>query len=98
MPFADVPQFMARLRKRDAVAALALEFTILTAARSGETLGARWAEIDFEKRLDGAGRAHESLAARTALRCRAGRWRFSKSSMRGGPANTFFRDSGRASR
>jgi integrase len=48
MPFADVPQFMARLRKRDAVAALALEFTILTAARSGEALGARWDEIDFE--------------------------------------------------
>ena len=49
MPFADVPQFMARLRKRDSVAALALEFTILTAARTGETLGARWDEIDFER-------------------------------------------------
>jgi integrase len=51
LPFGDVPQFMARLRQRDAVAALALEFTILTAARTGETLGTRWEEIDFEKRV-----------------------------------------------
>ena len=51
MPFADVPQFMASLRKRDAVAALALEFTILTAARTGEALGARWDEIDFEQSI-----------------------------------------------
>jgi integrase len=49
MPFVDVPQFMARLRQRDTIAALALEFTILTAARSGETLGTRWKEIDFEQ-------------------------------------------------
>jgi integrase len=51
MPFADVPQFMARLRQRDAVAAMALEFTILTAARTGEAIGARWDEIDFEQSL-----------------------------------------------
>jgi integrase len=49
MPFAEVPDFMGRLRERDAVAARALEFTILTAARSGEVLGARWEEIDFER-------------------------------------------------
>ena len=51
MPFAELPQFIARLRQRDAVAAMALEFTILTAARSGEALGARWDEIDFEQSL-----------------------------------------------
>jgi integrase len=51
MPYADIPAFLARLRKRDAVAALALEFTILTAARSGEALGARWPEIDFEAKV-----------------------------------------------
>ena len=39
------------LRERDAVAALALEFAILTAARSGEVLGARWREIDFDARI-----------------------------------------------
>ena len=51
MPYADVPAFVARLRERDAVAALALEFAILTAARSGEVLGARWREIDFGARI-----------------------------------------------
>lgn len=39
---------MADLRKRHSIPASALEFTILTAARSGEVLGARWAEIDIE--------------------------------------------------
>ena len=51
MPYADVPAFVAKLRKREAVAALALEFAILTAARSGEVLGARWREIDFDARI-----------------------------------------------
>jgi integrase len=39
MAFADVPAFMSDLRAREAVAALALEFAILTASRSGEVLG-----------------------------------------------------------
>jgi integrase len=47
LPYADVPAFVAKLREREALAALALEFAILTAARSGEVLGARWSEIDF---------------------------------------------------
>lgn len=47
MPYAEVPAFMAELAGREAVAARALEFTILTAARSGETLGATWAEVDL---------------------------------------------------
>lgn len=46
MPYVDLPAFVGNLRERDALAALALEFTILTAARSGETLGAQWSEID----------------------------------------------------
>ena len=50
MPFDEVPAFLEQLRAREAVAAMALEFTILTAARTGEVLGATWAEIDFEKR------------------------------------------------
>lgn len=48
MPYADVPAFVARLQERKALAALALEFTILTAARSGEVLGATWAEVDLD--------------------------------------------------
>ena len=51
MAYADVPAFMERLREREGMAALALEFTILTAARSGETYGARWSEIDLQAAL-----------------------------------------------
>ena len=46
MSYTDVPGFITKLRERDAVAALALEFAILTAARSGEVIGAQWSEID----------------------------------------------------
>lgn len=49
MAYAAVPAFVTALRERNAMAALALEFVILTAARSGEVLGATWAEIDLEK-------------------------------------------------
>jgi integrase len=51
LPFADAPEFMAKLRARPALAARALEFTILTAARTGETIGAAWGEIDMEAKL-----------------------------------------------
>jgi integrase len=47
MPYVDVPGFMAKLRERNHIAARALEFTILCAARTGETLGATWHEIDL---------------------------------------------------
>lgn len=47
MPFAEVPAFLAKLRAVEGAPARALEFTILTAARSGEVLGARWSEIDL---------------------------------------------------
>jgi integrase len=42
-----MPEFMVQLRAIDAIGARALEFTILTAARTIETLGAQWSEIDF---------------------------------------------------
>ena len=51
MDYTDVPAFVGQLRERQGIASLALEFTILTAARSGEVLGARWFEFDFEKRI-----------------------------------------------
>ena len=51
MAYADVPGFLVNLRERRGVAALALEFAILTAARSGEVLGARWDEIDLAHTL-----------------------------------------------
>ena len=46
MPFLDVPELIGQLRQREAATAFALEFLILTAARSGEVLGATWNEID----------------------------------------------------
>lgn len=51
MPYADVPPFVAELRQRPATAARALEFCILTAARSGEALAARWHEIDLNQQV-----------------------------------------------
>jgi hypothetical protein len=51
MAYGDVPEFIGTLRVREAVAALALEFLILTAARSGEVLGARWDEINLEGKV-----------------------------------------------
>jgi integrase len=46
-----MPEFMEALRKRQArsIGAIALEWTILTACRSGETLGMQWSEIDLDK-------------------------------------------------
>ena len=51
LPYAAAPAFMEDLRGRSATAARALEFTILTVARSGEVLGARWDEIDLKNKL-----------------------------------------------
>ena len=50
-PYEQVPQFVAFLQERESTAARALEFTILTAARSGEVFGARWREFDLEKKI-----------------------------------------------
>jgi integrase len=47
LPYAALPAFLASLCEREAVAARALEFLILTAARTGEVIGARWDEIDL---------------------------------------------------
>ena len=66
MPYAEVPAFVAALRSREISAGrLALLFTILTAARSGEVRSARWSQVDFEGRtwtrppeLMKAGEAH----------------------------------------
>jgi integrase len=47
LPYAKLPAFLVNLRTREAIAARALEFLILTAARTGEVIGARWNEIDL---------------------------------------------------
>jgi integrase len=51
MPYEEVATFIADLRQREATAALALELSILTAARSGEVLGMQWSEIDLDKKV-----------------------------------------------
>jgi integrase len=51
MPHDEIGDFMAQLKQQEGVAARALEFAILTAARTGEVIGARWPEINFAGRL-----------------------------------------------
>ena len=48
MPFIELPDFMERLGKKNSISARALEFAILTAARTGEVIGAKWSEIDLK--------------------------------------------------
>ena len=47
LPYHDLPAFMSCLRSQTGIGALALEFTILTAARTGEVIAATWDEIDL---------------------------------------------------
>lgn len=51
LPYAELPDFMIKLRAQDGIAARALEFTILTAARTGETIGARRGEVDAKNKI-----------------------------------------------
>lgn len=51
LPYAAMGRFMADLRQKEGISAHMLEFTILTAARSGEARGATWAEIDLDAAL-----------------------------------------------
>ena len=51
MPWRDVPAFYAELNGRGAIAAKALQFTILTASRTTEVLDMKWTEVDFVTQL-----------------------------------------------
>lgn len=51
LPYKELPDFIRLLRNQEGVGALALEFTILTAARTGETIGASWEEMDLTDRV-----------------------------------------------
>ena len=51
LPWPDMARFMTALQSQAGIAALALEFTIFTAARSGEVRGMTWSEVDFANRL-----------------------------------------------
>lgn len=74
LPYADLPAFMVALRSVAGIAARALEFAILTAARTGEVIGARWSEVDLDAALwtvpadrMKAGREHRVALAGRAL-------------------------------
>jgi integrase len=51
LPHTEIPAFMSELRARNSVSAHALEFTILTAVRTGEAIGARWQEFDLPAKV-----------------------------------------------
>src|SRR3954447_3890345 len=51
LPYVELPTFMAKLRAKEGISARALEFTILTVARTGDTIGATWPEIDMAGKL-----------------------------------------------
>lgn len=76
LPHAQTADFMIDLATREGVATRALTFTILTAARSGETRGMTWAEVDLENRLwtipgarMKAGKEHRVPLSDAALAC-----------------------------
>jgi len=79
MPYGEVPRFMAELKNREGVAPLALQFLILTAARTSEVVNATWDEFDLDAALwtvpaqrMKAGRLHEvPLPARAVELLRA---------------------------
>lgn len=51
LPVNEIGNFMAQLKEKEGISARALEFCILTAARSGEVRGAKWSEIDFSSNI-----------------------------------------------
>jgi integrase len=51
LPYAELPEFLTKLREQGGIAARALEFTILTAARAGEAIGARRSDFNIREKL-----------------------------------------------
>ena len=51
LPYAELPAFLQALRQHEGIGARALEFTILTAGRLGEVVGAQWGEIDLDNKV-----------------------------------------------
>ena len=73
LPFAELPGFLVALREQEGIAARAFEFTVLTAARAGETMGARWNEFDLRDKTwtVPAGRIKAGREHRVPLSARA---------------------------
>jgi integrase len=73
LPYRELPGFLVELREQEGIAARALGFTILTAARTGETIFARWSEFDLLDRtwMVPAGRMKAGREHRVPLSARA---------------------------
>ena len=76
LPHDEIADFLADLATRPGIAARALRFTILTAARSGETRGMTWGEVDLDRRVwtipadrMKAGKEHRVPLAAAAIAC-----------------------------
>ena len=74
LPLGELPAFIADLRGREGMAARALEFVVLTAARTGEVIGAKWGEISLADQLwvvpgerTKAGKEHRVPLSRAAV-------------------------------
>jgi integrase len=75
LPYREIPEFLPKLRKHRGIVAVALEFTLFTAGRQGETRGARWHEFDLDSgvwtipaaRMKKTRRAHRVLLNEPAL-------------------------------
>jgi len=74
IPLSQMGRFMHELRQREGISARALEFVVLTAVRSGEARGARWAEIDLSDAIwtvpggrTKAGREHRVPLSKPAI-------------------------------
>jgi integrase len=74
LPYGEIGAFMVELRQQEGIPASALEFAILTTARTGEVIGARWNEIDLAERVwtippgrMKAGREHRAALSDAAI-------------------------------
>jgi len=90
LPYCELAAFMTGLRQQDGVAARALEYAILTAARTGEVIGATWSEIDLEGRLWTIPGVPRKPGGNTVCHCQTRRWRSCAPWARYGRASMYF--------
>jgi hypothetical protein len=69
LPYPEIGEFMTKLRAEEGKAARAFEFAILTGARTGETIGAIWSEIDMAAKVWTVAAARMK-AAKESIACR----------------------------
>ena len=89
LPYGELPTFMSELRCDSSISARALEFVILTAARTGEGRGARWDEIDLKQCIWIVPDERMKSGQETAYRCRRAPWRSSRRWWRSDKASSY---------